>query len=90
MLWYIVCSSVLLLPNINSIKYGTLTHYYGKLLSFLVLRDFRDPDFSFISFEPSFADSLKAESILAVHIVKAGEEDTQIPRLKTIIQTQKP
>lgn len=75
MLCYSVCSSLLLLSNINSIKYGTLTHDYGKLLSYC-LRDFRDPDFSFISFEPSLAGSLKAESILAIHIVMVGEEDT--------------
>lgn len=44
-------------------------------VSVLVLRDFRDPDFSFISFEPPLAGSLKAESVLAVHIVTVGEED---------------
>lgn len=60
------------------------------LVSVLVLRYFRNAGFSFISFEPSSADSLKAESILAIHIVKVGEEDTQIPQLKTRIQTQKP
>lgn len=52
------------------------------LVSVLVLRDFRDPDLSFFSFEPSLACSLKAESILAIHIVTVGEDDTQIPRLK--------
>lgn len=60
------------------------------LVSVLVLRDFKDPDFSFISFEPSLAGSLKAESILTIHIVTVGEEDTQIPGLKIRIQTQKP
>lgn len=44
------------------------------LVTVLVLRDFRDPDFSFFSFEPSLAGSLKSESILAIHIVRVGED----------------
>lgn len=39
------------------------------LLSVLVLRDFWDPDFSFISFEHSLACSLKADSISCSYIV---------------------
>lgn len=59
-------------------------------VSVLVFRDFKDPDFSFISFEPSLAaGSLKAEGILALHIVMVSEKDTRIPGLKTRIQTQK-
>lgn len=39
------------------------------LVCILAFRDFMDPDFSFISFEPSLAaGSLKAEGILAIHL----------------------